>query len=157
MKHKIFSYRIANAVWVNDLRNKPNEEILLEVINQIYKPKNNEASKALVDFFIKTEEAFFSNIAVAYSPESLPAEIHLTYLYGNDPKIPIYLTDSTINTEHEWYLTKTMPQKNRLIYKEQLQEALNYLTPFEQDIENQECLGRINICINDVIDQILLY
>lgn len=135
--------------------NKPNEEILFEVINQIYKPKSSEASKALVDFYIKTEEAFFNNITAAYlSPETLPAEIHLTYLYGSEPKIPIYLTDTSINTEHEWYLTKIMPKENRLIYKKHLQQDLNHLITFEQDIENRECLGRVKTCINDVIEQI---
>lgn len=136
--------------------NKSNEEILFEVINQIYKPKNSSASKALVDFYINTEEAFFSNLKAAYSdPETLlPSEIHLTYLYGNTSKIAVYLTDTAIEVEHEWYLTKTMPKENRLIYKEQLQEAISNLIPFEQDIVNQECLGRIKICINDIIEQI---
>lgn len=61
--------------------NKSNEEVLLEAINQIYKPKNENAGEALVDFFIKAEEAFFSNITANYfSLETLPAEIDLTYL-----------------------------------------------------------------------------
>jgi hypothetical protein len=133
--------------------NQNNRQILLTIIEQLYKPQNQSACLSLANCFEQAEDAFFTGMAEVYSPSGLPlSEIHLTYLFGHEPKIPIYLTNGVVAKDHEWYLTKPMTLKGRLTYMTKLRDILQQLEQIEPYIEEKNRLKRIKICLNNIMN-----
>lgn len=131
---------------LNDVT-RDSREILLEVIAELYQPKNYATTLALTIFFETAENVFFNVINEA-------GEIHLTYLFGGEICIPTYLTNSHIPTEHQWYLTKPITIKNKTIYKKSLKKLYKTINELESNIGNQLRLNRIKTCLKNILKDI---
>lgn len=131
---------------------RDNHEILSEIAGELYQTKSTASTKMLVTFFEKTEEAFFCGMDEVYPKEGLPlGEIHLTYLFGTGSGPAVYLTDTSVSKDHEWYLTKTMTPTGRSAYGKKLKECLDDLKKIDSNIGSRDRLQRIRTCLNNVL------
>lgn len=73
---------------------RDSREVLGEVLDALYRPRDAASRSALADFFIEAEEAFFASFDPLLPPGGKArGEIHLTPLFGKRPGPPIYLQE----------------------------------------------------------------
>ncbi|MEW6751168.1 MAG: hypothetical protein AB1505_09345 [Candidatus Latescibacterota bacterium] len=110
-------------------------QLLAEVLEDLYRPRDAAARSDLVHLFEEAEEAFFASFDPLLPRGGRPrGEIHLTPLIGTSPGPPIYLRD-------------TMTQAGRAAYARRLRA----LAPLAEDLRlrcrDQGRLLRICRCI----------
>lgn len=129
-----------------------NREILLEVIDQLYQPKKSATAEKITNIFEEAEEAFFRAMDEVYKNNETPlGEIHLTYLFGTEEGPCVYLKDTQVPTEHEWYLVKTMTQMERQKYTRTLRQLDKEVDLLTSKVVQKDRLERIQTCIRNVL------
>lgn len=143
------------------------DEILREIIEKLYSPKNNSACENLMEIFIKAENAYFDNwkqnINIFSIPKEylgglfelydwskenynriVPGELLLEPLINNYLDIPVYLIIY-------------MDQVGRVKYGKELSNILLDLERIKKSFKSVDKIDRINMCINNVLEDVNKY
>ena len=133
----------------------------MELVDAFYKPKNSSALKSLVNIFINSEEAYFSNWSPCKIPWPIP-EHNKEEAIKIRTKTPERITINELMLEPLWgtcpgppiYLVKNMTSIGRKNYKNELQKILKDILKFEDKITDSRRIERIKISIDSVIKDI---
>jgi hypothetical protein len=118
---------------------RSNRDVLLEVIDRLYSPKEAAAGEALAGVFQQAEDAFFASFDPLLPPHGKPrGEIHLTSLLGISPGPPHYLKE-------------TMTPAGRAAYGRKMAALLSDLDRITDRIRDTARVRRIKACINGVL------
>lgn len=118
---------------------RSNRDVLLEVIDRLYSPKEAAAGEALADVFQQAEDAFFASFDPLLPLHGKPrGEIHLTSLLGISPGPPHYLKE-------------TMTPAGRAAYGRKMATLLLDLDRITDRIRDTARVRRIKACINGVL------
>ncbi len=110
-------------------------QILEEVIEEYYKPRNEKARQMLADIFFRVEEGYFGR----WNPETIKASHQLDMpgefsgwgLFGEEPEIPGHLGEPFLDKE------------GRLAYKDELIRCLKDLEGLEPDLKSKDRTERL--------------
>lgn len=146
------------------------DDILKEVISELYKPKDDTACNDLIEIFSKAESAYFKNWTPEYRPFD-KANLE-EYVGGNidfSPEWPGWSTESPERSipgelileplasksrfpgPPAYLLDVNMTSKGRLNYKKELRNILINLSKFKNEFDDSGRIERIKICIENVI------
>lgn len=122
------------------------KEILVEVIDELYRPKDSSTCNRLADIFQRAESAYFDQ----WSEDRIfkdharpgPGELHLEPLTGRDPGPARYLKLPFLDSV------------GRAVYREKLLLILRDLSKIETCIRDKERIRRIEVCIRATIEDI---
>src|SRR5207248_1666641 len=77
------------------------EDVLMQVLEERYRPKKSTSLRTLADVFLKSERAYFDNWQEAeiekHDKVPPPGELHLGPLFGDSPGGPTYLNEPFLN------------------------------------------------------------
>ncbi len=83
-------------------RSRP-EDVLAEVVEMIYRPRDGAAHRKLIEVFRRAEDAYFGEWNAerirAYTKRGVPGELHLHQLLGSSPNAATYLAEPYLDTE----------------------------------------------------------
>ena len=126
---------------------KGSRDILAEVIETLYRPRNVKARDALVRIVQRAEQAYFENWSPQPPPPTeSPGELHIAPLLGATPGTAAYLT--------ELWGWPVMNSIGRAAYRRELITILGELTRIEDGFSDGGRLERIKVCINNGIADI---
>jgi hypothetical protein len=76
-------------------------DVLAEVVELYYRPRNPAAHKKLVELFLRAEDAYFGQWDPKRfsSARPMPGELHLTHLFGTSPGPALYLLEPFLNAQ----------------------------------------------------------
>jgi hypothetical protein len=154
---------LSGGLLLSDIK-RDNKNILVEVIDRLYKPKTESASNDLVEIFIHAENAFFNNWSPCVEPfelpeeyakdvetlmtwsvntpeRTVPGELFLESLVGKNPGDPIYITNN-------------MKSEGRANYKKELNCILDNLHKIGNEYDDGGRIKKIEICIKNVIQDL---
>jgi len=116
-----------------------NDDVLLQVLEELYLPRSAAAARALVGVFQAAEDAFYENARPRPGASAdNPGQIHLTPLAGRRPGPAVYLRDA-------------MTAQTRRDYEARLRALLPRLDRLETQCRSRGRIGRIRSCIRSVL------
>jgi len=119
------------------------DDVLMEVLDERYRPKNPAAAKKLLDVFTKPEQAYFAQWnekAIAeHDKVPPPGELHLGPLFGTSPGGPTYVAEPFLNKD------------GRRAYRDALLAAYDGITSVENDFADDGRVKRIQRCLVSAI------
>jgi len=116
-----------------------NDDVLLQVLEELYLPRSAAAARALVGVFQAAEDAFYENARPRPGASTdNPGQIHLTPLAGRRPGPAVYLRDA-------------MTAQARRDYEARLRALLPRLDRLETQCRSRGRIGRIRSCIRSVL------
>ncbi|MHB1483695.1 MAG: hypothetical protein ACYCYI_03435 [Saccharofermentanales bacterium] len=117
------------------------DDVLFDVLYELYKPDSDETCHKLAKIFLDAEAAYYDNSSSKHN------ELRLTHLWGTEPGPECYI--STYD-EHNanWVL---MDYKARASYKNGLVAVLNEIPAIENNVGEPEKIERVKTCIENVI------
>jgi hypothetical protein len=119
------------------------EDVLAEVFESLYRPKNTAAHRKLVEIFRRAENAYFEQWNAEQIQEQAktppPGELHLTSLFGATPGAASYLMEPYLDSE------------GRRAYKEGLVSILKDILGIEGDFEDNGRMERIRRGIEETL------
>src|SRR5262249_42607938 len=122
------------------------DDVLIEVLEQRYKPKNPAAVRKLAEVFTKPEAAYFSHwdeAAIAkHDAMPAPGELHLGPASGDSPGAATYVNEPFLNEE------------GRKAYRAALLVAYDMLQSCANDFDDAGRIGRIGKCLMDAVADI---
>ncbi|MBP1993192.1 hypothetical protein [Paenibacillus eucommiae] len=125
------------------------DDILNEIVTELYQPDDRDARDELAALFKQAETAYFDNW---YDTPEMPKreirQLHITSLFGTEPGAPTYLAHSP---ELQWTF---MDAPGREIYRREIINIQTRLLGIEARIGDRERLGRINTCLNSILADI---
>jgi hypothetical protein len=117
------------------------EDVLFDVVAELYKPRSDEACRALTRIFLQAEDAYFNN------NRHRQGELRLTHLWGTKPGPECYI--STYDEGIDWVI---MDHEGRAGYKRELMAIQNTLVSLMEDrVLTGTKVSRIKTCIDFVI------
>lgn len=150
---------VCNGLRLSDVERK-SDDILMEAINTLYKPRSFRAGNDLVELFARSEDAFFSNwnpVRITQVPElysdgisgffewsgeyfnrAIPGELFLEPLFGSSPGFPVYLS-------------VYMKREGRITYKKELQSILHSFFQLQNEFDDGGRVERIKKSISNMI------
>lgn len=124
----------------------PAEEVLSEVLEMLYRPRDSQAHDALVDLFRRAEDAYFGEWVPEHirkaNGRGVPGELHLHQLSGSSPNAAAYLAEPFLTAE------------GRLRYKQTLVSIYRQLTELDSRFADGGRLNRIRESIECVLADI---
>jgi hypothetical protein len=125
---------------------KPLPDVLAEVLQPMYKPRNTAAHRKLVEVFQKAENIYFDQ----WDMERLraarkiggPGELHLTSLFGASPNQADYLIEPYLTSE------------GRYAYKQGLLSVYRDISGIENDLDDGGRVARIKKGIESALADI---
>lgn len=112
-----------------------NEDVLAEILEQLYRPQNTSAHRVLTEIFQRAEDIYFSqwNDRRIQEAQKLPppGELHLTNLLGASPGAATYLMEPYLDTE------------GRLKYKQGLVSIFRDISKIENNLHDGGRIARI--------------
>jgi hypothetical protein len=131
--------------FMNDC-SRPIDEVLTQILEERYRPKNPAALKKLFNVFRKPEETYFANWqekAIAeHDKMPPPGELHLGPLFGNSPGGPTYASEPFLNRD------------GRKAYKESLLAAYDELMSCRDQFDDGGRVERIAKCLTNTVADI---
>jgi hypothetical protein len=123
------------------------DDVLGEVLEEIYRPKQAGALSKLASIYRRAEDAFFANWTPQTPPGEEPNEIMTNPLFGTTPEPPFYLTEN-------YTYPHAMTRAGRAAYRRALCALLPDLRALDGACADQGRLQRIGICIGAVLADI---
>ena len=117
-------------------------QVLGETLQWLYRPRNENGYRALVNIFERAEDLYFgqwNSEAIRKRKVPLPGELYLTSMPGATPGPAIYLMEPFLDTA------------GRLAYKRGLISLLTDLQKIQTQFEDQGRVARIQQCITNVL------
>ena len=115
------------------------EDVLAEVLEDIYKPKSSEALKKLVGIFRQAENCYFEqwdyDRILKADKMPPPGELHLCYLMGSSPSPVLYMQEPFLTTQ------------GRAAYKKGLMDCLKNIEKIEKQFNDNRRIERIKTCL----------
>ena len=122
------------------------DDVLAEVVELLYRPKDAFARQQLVELFLQVENTYFDHWSderiIASSERPPPGEQLIGPLFGTTPGRPIYLSEPYLD-EH-----------GRQAFKESLLSAYDELSKIERRFTDQGRVQRIKKCIIGTVSDI---
>jgi len=119
------------------------DDLLAEVLEELYHPKSSSAHQKLIEVFVKPEQAYFDHWSEAeierVHKAPPPGELHLGPLFGDSPGGPTYLAEPFLD------------QKGRHAYRESLLGAYDTLAKSGQSFGDMTRIQRIQQCIVNAV------
>ena len=119
------------------------DDVLVQVLEERYKPKSPQAVRKLADVFLKPEAAYFSHWDEAaiekHDKVPPPGELHLGPLFGDSPGAATYVNEPFLNPE------------GRKAYRDALLIAYDTLQACANDFDDQGRIGRMSKCIMNTV------
>lgn len=127
------------------------KDVLCDVLEMLYRPKDEETCRKLADIFLRAEDAYFNNCydTSYFNNEKKLCELRLTHLWEKTDGPAAYL--STYDDEFKMIM---MDSKGRSVYRKELISILEDISGIEDKISDKERLERVKICISNVIKDI---
>ncbi len=129
-------------------------DVLAEVIEELYQPKTVAAQKKLVETFLLAEDAYFNNLN--YDADGIhlkdlpgypgPGELHIGFgigLAGGVSAVPVYL------------LEPNLVDKGRAAYAKGLETCLNNICDIEDKVAATERMRRLKSSIYCALDDVI--
>jgi hypothetical protein len=123
----------------------PPEDVLAEVLEVLYRPRDSQAHAALVELFRRAEDAYFGewdHERVRKSNGGVPGEVHLHQLAGASPNAAAYLAEPYLTAE------------SRLRYKQALVSLYRQSVELDGRFSDSGRLARIRESIESVLADI---
>ena len=130
------------------------EDVLAEVLEDLYQPKNPGALKKLVETFQLAEAAYLGNMD--YDPDGVhlkgqqgypgPGELHIGFgigLAGGVSAVPVYL------------LEPNLTDKGRVAYAQGLETCLKNVCSLEGEVGAAERMQRLKNAIYCTLDDVI--
>ncbi len=113
------------------------EDVLAEVIEKYYRPRNPQVLRKLVDVYLRSEDVYFENWPEEQKQRPCPGEFHVTNLLGEAP-----------GKSH--YLFRLTP-RGYGAYRNELISILRDLAGIKDDFEDHGRIRRMKTCIINVL------
>lgn len=118
---------------------RDNRDVLLQVLDELYRPRTAATARSLAKIFEEAEDAFFANYRLRLDAAGeTRGEIHLTPLFGRRPGPPMYLCNG-------------MTEAGRRDYCRRLRALLPRLDRLATQCRSQGRIGRIKRCLHGVL------
>ncbi len=129
------------------------DDILAEVVTELYQPMDTETCASLVSIFKRAENAYFDHWYDAQdSPKAELRQLYVSEFYGNDLQKPTYLAEAP---EFNRLMTRIMMDaRGRERYRTELNFILADLLALEANTGSKGRMERLRICIQNVIKDI---
>ncbi len=119
------------------------DDVLVEVLEQRYKPKRAGATEKLAEVFAKPEATYFAHwdeAAIAkHDAVPAPGELHLGPLFGDSPGAATYVNEPFLNKE------------GRAAYRAALLAAYDTLQSCANDFDDGGRIARIGKCLMNAV------
>ena len=127
---------------------RSDEEILAEVVDELYRPRTTAVGQQLVAIFQRAERAYF-DIWQPYPPRSRanPGELHLTPLFGTEPGPATYLTGTRPDQ-------RPLDTAGLTTYRTALRALLDDVSSLTGALRDQERMQRIETCLQNALTDI---
>jgi hypothetical protein len=129
-------------------------DVLGEVVDELYQPKNANSHKKLMETFQVAEDAYMQNLDYAADGVHLkklpaypgPGELHIGFgigLAGGVSAVPVYL------------LEPNLTEKGRAAYAKGLERCLNNICECENDVAAVERMQRLKSSVYHALDDVI--